>query len=314
MVNEKRKFLLALDGSDQSTAVVNYMAAMLPSRSTEIVLFNVLSQIPEVLWDLMKNPDYEDWAVKMGAMEKKNLGMLKTFMDQSKNKLKKAGISEEAIDIRIQNRVVGLARDIVAETKKGYTALAIGRTGTGKHTGLLLGSIASKILGALAKESICLVVGQPDPRQILVAMDGSPGAMLAVDYVAKVFGGSDKKVIFFHAMRRLGFPFMNSGDTGPMKNIEEMFWSEDQAVMEPVFEEAKARLVKAGFKAEQISTKIVKGVTSRAASLMEEAKKNVCGTIVVGRTGVSQVDEFNIGRVSNKVIHHAENMAVWIIA
>jgi nucleotide-binding universal stress UspA family protein len=82
----------------------------------------------------------------------------------------------------------------------------------------------------------------------------------------------------------------------------------------PVFEDAKARLLNAGFKAAQERTKIVKGVTSRAASLIEEAKTNVYGTLVVGRTGVSQVDEFNIGRVSNKVIHHAENMAVWIIA
>ncbi len=212
MLKEKRKFLLALDGSDQSTAAVKYMAAMLPTRSTEIVLFNVLSQIPEALWDLMKNPDYEDWAAKMGAMEKKNLSLLNTFMDQSRKKLIKAGFSEESIDIRIQNRVVGLARDIVSETKKGYTALAIGRTGTCQHTGLLLGSIASKILGALAKESICLVVGQPDPSGILLAMDGSPGAMKAVDYVAKLFGGSSKEVILFHAMRQLGFPFMNAGE------------------------------------------------------------------------------------------------------
>jgi nucleotide-binding universal stress UspA family protein len=314
MLKEKRKFLLALDGSDQSTAAVNYMAAMLPSRGTEIVLFNVLSQIPEVLWDLMKNPDYDDWAAKMGDMEKENLRLLKIFMDQSRKKFMNAGFSEDAIDIRIQNRVVGLARDIVAETKKGYTALAIGRTGTGKHTGLLLGSIASKILGALAKETICLVVGQPDPRKILVAMDGSPGAMKAVDYVADLFGGSNKEVILFHAMRHLGFPFMMTGDASRMKKIEKMFWSEDQEVMEQVFKDAKARLFKAGFKAAQVRTKIIKGVTSRAVSLTGKAITNVYGTLVVGRTGVSQVDEFNIGRVCNKVIHHAENMAVWVIA
>ena len=314
MLKEKRKFLLALDGSDQSTAAVDYMAAMLPSRGTEIVLFNVLSQIPEALWDLMKNPDYEDWAAKMGNMEKENLRLLNTFMDQSRKKFMDAGFSEDAIDTRIQNRVVGLARDIVAETKKGYTALAIGRTGTGKHTGLLLGSIASKILGAMAKESICLVVGKPDPREILVAMDGSPGAMKAVDFVANLFGGSNKEVVLFHAMRHLSFPFMDTGDASPMKEIEEMLWSEDQEVMEQVFEDAKARLFKAGFQTAQVRTKIVKGVNSRAASLIGKVKTNVYGTLVVGRTGVSQVDEFNIGRVSNKVVHHAENMAVWIIA
>jgi nucleotide-binding universal stress UspA family protein len=262
----------------------------------------------------MKNPDYDDWAAKMGDMEKENLRLLKIFMDQSRKKFMDAGFSEDTIDIRIQNRVVGLARDIVAETKKGYTALAIGRTGTGKHTGLLLGSIASKILGALAKETICLVVGQPDPREILVAMDGSPGAMKAVDYVADLFGGSNKEVILFHAMRHLGFPFMMTGDASRMKKIEKMFWSEDQEVMEQVFKDAKARLFKAGFKAAQVRTKIIKGVTSRAVSLTGKAITNVYGTLVVGRTGVSQVDEFNIGRVCNKVIHHAENMAVWVIA
>ena len=71
----------------------------------------------------------------MGDMEKENLRLLKTFMDQSRKKFIDAGFSEDAIDIRIQNRVVGLARDIVAETKKGYTALAIGRTGTGNTPG-----------------------------------------------------------------------------------------------------------------------------------------------------------------------------------
>ena len=37
------------------------------------------------------------------------------------------------------------------------------------------------------------------------------------------------------------------------------------------------------------------------------------GTIVVGRRGLSKVYEFFMGRVSDKVLHLAKDMAVWIV-
>jgi nucleotide-binding universal stress UspA family protein len=51
----------------------------------------------------------------------------------------------------------------------------------------------------------------------------------------------------------------------------------------------------------------------RIKRLSEEADKSGCGSIIVGRTGISQVEDFNIGRVANKVVHMAKNQAVWII-
>jgi hypothetical protein len=37
------------------------------------------------------------------------------------------------------------------------------------------------------------------------------------------------------------------------------------------------------------------------------------GTIVMGRKGYSEVGEFELGRVTNKVIQLAGTMAVWVV-
>ena len=63
-----------------------------------------------------------------------------------------------------------------------------------------------------------------------------------------------------------------------------------------------------------MKTKLITGVASRAGAIVEEAKKGSYGTIVVGRRGLSKVEEFFMGRVSNKVIHLAKEMAVWVIS
>ena len=110
-------------------------------------------------------------------------------------------------------------------------------------------------------------------------------------------------------MRRIGFSKFK-----PLEKVEQMVWEEARKMIEPVMENAKARLANAGFDESKITLKIVSGVDSRAGALIDAAKGSECGTIMVGRTGISQVEEFNIGRVSTKVVQKAENMAVWVIA
>jgi nucleotide-binding universal stress UspA family protein len=72
-------------------------------------------------------------------------------------------------------------------------------------------------------------------------------------------------------------------------------------------------LVKAGVSESQISKKIVDGSRSAANDILEEARKNGCGTIVMGRRGISGVQEFFMGSVSSKVLQNATGMALWIV-
>ena len=47
--------------------------------------------------------------------------------------------------------------------------------------------------------------------------------------------------------------------------------------------------------------------------LLDEAAKGGYGTIVLGRRGISRTEQFLMGRVSNKVIQLAKEMAVWVV-
>jgi nucleotide-binding universal stress UspA family protein len=68
------------------------------------------------------------------------------------------------------------------------------------------------------------------------------------------------------------------------------------------------------FNRNQINIRTVTGAHSRAAVIITEALEGGYGTIVVGRRGLTNVEEFIMGRVSNKVIHMAREMAVWVVS
>ncbi|MBE9535512.1 MAG: universal stress protein, partial [Proteobacteria bacterium] len=48
--------------------------------------------------------------------------------------------------------------------------------------------------------------------------------------------------------------------------------------------------------------------------IIQYALKGEYGTIVVGRRGLSEVEEFPMGRVSNKIIHMSKELAVWVVS
>jgi nucleotide-binding universal stress UspA family protein len=84
--------------------------------------------------------------------------------------------------------------------------------------------------------------------------------------------------------------------------------------MKGVFQEAMHRFEKAGLNPDRVNTRIVTGSASRAKAIVVEAKNGGYGTIAVGRRGLSRVGEFFMGRVSNKVMQLAKEMAVWVVS
>ena len=83
--------------------------------------------------------------------------------------------------------------------------------------------------------------------------------------------------------------------------------------MVTVYQEAMRRLEKAGVNPGLGATKTMTGVASRAKAIVDEARKGGFGTILVGRRGLSRVEEFIIGRARNKVLQLAKEKAVWVV-
>jgi len=155
-----------------------------------------------------------------------------------------------------------------------------------------------------------LMIGEiPPDNKFLVALDSSENAIRAVDYVATILGGFDFDINLFHAIR--GDQSFHSGLAHlffPKENLED---AETGAIA--IFDKAKRQLKDAGFTSDQINTKVASGVRSRAEAIVKEAREGDYGTIVLGRRGLSKVQEFFLGRVSNKVIHIIRRRALWIV-
>ncbi|MBU1713140.1 MAG: universal stress protein, partial [Proteobacteria bacterium] len=217
----------------------------------------------------------------------------------------------DAVSVKIQTRKTGIARDILHEAETGeYKMIVVGRTGTSKFKDLVLGSVANKLIGNLVDIPLVVVGGKPNPNKFIIAFDGSKASMRSVSNVAAMLNNADSEIMICHVIRSIGIEMMASSEF----SFPEFDWTETCVrKIEPVIEEAKRKLVSAGLDPAKISGKILTEKPSRAGGIIAEAKAGGFGTIVVGRRGLSSVEEFFIGRVSRKVLHMAKKMAVWVV-
>lgn len=302
------KILLCVDGTDESLAVVRYAAGILPAPTCEITLLHVMNKVPEALLDMGNNPEWLRKAEKVKAFEEKQRGHINQFMDKCTALFSAAGFPRDRLSVQISRREKGIARDIVAEAQKKYDVLIIGRGREG--TPLPLGGVAGKIISASLRPALWLVgVVRSGHGDILVGLDGSEHSLKAIRHVGRMTCNTACGITLCNAVRSLTLPF----DDG----LDEVFGEQTSGDMEREFASAEklARLWlnKSGVTEERVKTIRVSNVTSRAMALLGEADKNGCGTIVVGKKGISDVPDFPMGRVTNKLAQIARSHALWIV-
>jgi len=297
MAEHKTRILLAVDGSDQAFEAARYASRLFAPNRIDVVLFHVTTKIPESFWDLEEDPELMLKEAALSGSEHQREKAIQEIMERARQLFLDRGVPKNAVKVKIQQRKVGIARDIFHESQHDYSAVVVGRWGMSLLKDFLWGSIADKLLGRLTHVPLCVVGGTPHVGKILVGLDSSDGAMRAVDYLSTM-ASAYVEVTLYHAVRALD---------------EETFRKAEESI-KSVFEEATSRLENAGFRRNQITTRTAAGVLSRAGALVHYGLKGGYGTIVVGRRGLSEVEEFSMGRVSNKVIHMAKELAVWVVS
>jgi nucleotide-binding universal stress UspA family protein len=105
--------------------------------------------------------------------------------------------------------------------------------------------------------------------------------------------------------------------------------SEHREELQQFLVEARATLTAKGIDDSQISERYILSCSSPFANrsaarcsygtaiaqeILAVLKEERFGTVVVGRHGVSKAEEFLFGSVSNKIIHHAKDYTVWVVA
>ena len=154
-------------------------------------------------------------------------------------------------------------------------------------------------------------------KKILVALDESENAMKAVEYVARSFTPDHDVTLFHVALDTAAICDMNSPELTPYFTAQQITFcsleDKKKELVKKAADQARARLIRAGFKDNKISAKIETRKKGIARDILAEAQSGY-DTIVMGRRGLSGIAEFFIGSVSQKVLNSAKDISVVLAA
>ncbi len=150
----------------------------------------------------------------------------------------------------------------------------------------------------------------PINKHILVAVDASENAERAVQYVAGLLGGLPGfRVTLVSIISELPEDYFASAEE------RHMWLREEQEKSDRTIERSKRILTASGFGDREIDTRTVSKVCPSVGDCILGIQKELgCGTVVLGRRGISRKEEFIFGSTSSKILHAAQDCAVWAVA
>lgn len=153
-------------------------------------------------------------------------------------------------------------------------------------------------------------------KKIMVAIDGSPAADRALDYIGLMEGAMirELKITVFYVMNPVPPHMRREGQTDPntFRRLQALESKNRQAARQ-VLDGAKERLMKHGIDEAAIELKASPRASDTARDILFEAERGLYDALVMGRRGLSKAQELFIGSVTNKVVQHAERLPLWIV-
>lgn len=156
-------------------------------------------------------------------------------------------------------------------------------------------------------------------KKMLIAFDGSEGAMAAVDYVGRQFAGlKGVKVTLLYVLPQMPPLLWDDGHILTTVELDDRqrviaTWVANQKVrMEGLFAQARKVLVKSGFKADQVQRKIRVEFNNVADGILDEARAGGYMMLVMGRCG-SRVKHFLAGSVTSRIVSRGAGLAICVV-
>jgi len=306
-----KKILLAVDDSAHSKRAIQYVGMM----STQIenlnyVLFNVLPAVSQYLLDEARK-NLQDRA-KLNEMVKKNTDNAHRMLEDYKTEMVRMGVSEDSISTITRIRMKGVAKDMLDfGQEKLYDGIVVARRGLSALQEVFMGSVTNDIIEHSKVIPVWLVDGRVSSSKIMLAVDGSESSLRAVDHLCFMLGGNpDVKITLLHvvtgAKDYIGIDF-DEGD----KDIEKIIQQESRESIDNFYARAHKRFSESGLTESQVEIKVEKRRSKPGKAILEASEKENCGTVVIGRRGVS--NSFFMGSVSRYVINRTSNRVLWVV-
>ena len=309
-----KKILIAVDGSSYSLQAIKYVATLCSGSPVEVSLLHVLPMASEeLLWQISLDENFKSKIKEQYERFNDECSRAaQNFLDEAKEIMVNSGYVPDFIMTMLRQWQTGIARDIIAEARKGYDAVVIGRRGMGRVESLMLGSVSAQVVQGVDWIPVWVIGGEILSSKMLLAVDASANSRQAVIYAAPYAAQAEAEVTLLHVVRKF-FPGWSPYLTSAGEEIETELHENLKAKIQGMFDEYKGRLENAGVDPDRIRTVCKFGSYSRAADILATAREGNYGTIIMGRRGISAVREFIMGRVTTKVLNGAEGLAVWVV-
>ena len=159
-------------------------------------------------------------------------------------------------------------------------------------------------------------------HNVLIAVDGSPNSLRAVEYAGRVFApNAEARLVLFHILPAISRMNLNKEEIKAIDarkaeraDLAGLYWRlEDEEKIGRFFAEATNLLVQVGVEPEQIKSKFGVKKGEVAPAILEEVDLGHYETLVVGRRGLSRMREFFLGSISTKLVREAQGCAVCVV-
>jgi len=145
-----KRILIAMDESKNAMKAVEYVADTVgKTKGVKTTLFSIIPKLPHTFLETDEtiHPIFKGKVVDLTALTVQKKVAIEKSMEKAKKVLMDAGIAKGNIAVKMQERKIGIARDILKEAKEGqYDTIAIGRRGISATRAFLFGSVSSKVV------------------------------------------------------------------------------------------------------------------------------------------------------------------------
>ena len=311
--NKQKMIVVPIDGSENALTSLDYINRIFGSKHHfRLSLVYILPKLPPILVEESRKSKK---TINLEQdIEKKNSQMAERILADAKDRLMHFGFTQKTVEAAFFNINIGVARDICswAEKNKKADAIFISSRGRSRLKAFFTGEIANKVLEYVKVCPVWLVKGTVKHNNVLLAVENSENAMRAVDHAAFLLSGTDVTVTVFHSKRDLR-RFVPKEVLQEFPGVQKFWQKKAGDVVAPYMKKAHTKLIQAGIAENRISVKMVNGSHSAAKDILDEAEENAIGTVILGRKGYSNVEDYAMGSITKKVLNGAADMTVCIV-
>ena len=151
------------------------------------------------------------------------------------------------------------------------------------------------------------------PKRILIATDGSAASLAAVRYIGFIFNrGSQVNIDVLHILPGIYPLFLEPGESMEemlqLQGFARQVGEENRRKADSILKEAKTVLVDSGINPANINTRIQEPSVGVARDILDLEAGGAYDGIVLGRHGMSAIEEFFMGSVSHKVLQNTKEL------